>query len=372
MGILEVGLVTVTLAAAVRAGLSWRRKRRLDDTLDNVAAKLGIQRLPDEIVGELDGAFVGARLAFDSQHEKSVARWTIYARFHPPLDLGLGIAPRRTRVIPPESGWPLATGDQAFDQAFELRADEPDRARVFVQGFWEALKERPFSPWDLFIISDEGVAMQEPEDRIDEASLIARLQAAQQLVAWVDAARGRVGPPTSLEGLYPRWSRFARDMGFTMTTMPFGLTGRVRGAAVRATTVRVGYREYRLEMEIAFERSLQLGLLVQPMRTLDRVKELFGADDQPLGDPVFDKTFLVRVSDLAGARDLFDEELRRLVLSVHHDVGPVSLMDEGVVVRLPNVPPDPAGVPAMLERVLGLATEIATRGGIGVRRGPYR
>lgn len=372
MALLEVVLIGGTLVAATRAGLAWRRRRRLDDTLDNVAARLGMRRLDEEIVGELDGAYVGARLAFDSKYERSVARWTIYARFHPPLDLGLGIAPRRAAIVPPASGWPLPTGDRAFDRAFEVRADEPDRARAFVRGFWDALRHRPFTALDLFIISDEGVAMQEPEDRVDEGSLVARLQAAQQLVAWVDGVRDRVGPPTPLRGLYPRWSEFAREVGFTMTTMPFGITGRIRGAAVRATTVRVGPQEYRLEMEVTFDRSLALGLLLQPMRTVDRVKDLFGAEDQLLGDPDFDRTFLVRVSDLAGAKELFDDELRRLVLSVHHDVGAVSLMDEGLVVRLPHVPPDPAGVPAMLERLLGLAHAIAERRGIGVSTGPYR
>ncbi|RLB45950.1 MAG: hypothetical protein DRI90_27865 [Deltaproteobacteria bacterium] len=111
--------------------------------------------------------------------------------------------------------------------------------------------------------------------------------------------------------------------------------------------------------------------LLQPKRTVDRVKELFGADDHELGDPVFDETFLLRVSDASSTEALLDPPLRRRLLAIHRTVGPLSLTDDGLLVRLPTVPVDPSVVPTKVGHLLELAGEIAQRRG-AQQAGPYR
>jgi hypothetical protein len=121
-----------------------------------------------------------------------------------------------------------------------------------------------------------------------------------------------------------------------------------------------------------FEQPLALGLLVQPMRTLDRMKDMFGAEDYKLGDELFDETFLVRVSDEAGTVALLDEETRKRLLLIHDSVGPLSLTDDGVSIRLPMVPQDPAVVPKLVRQLIDIASFISDKRQRDRRGGPYR
>jgi len=143
------------------------------------------------------------------------------------------------------------------------------------------------------------------------------------------------------------------------------------GATVYAYSVRLARKKYCLEIWLRFEEPLGLGLLIQPMSTLDRMKDLFAAEDYKLGEEIFDETFLVRVSNPEGAVALLDQATREKLLALHRSLGPLSLTDEGLLVRLPRVPPDPAIVPSMVGQLLELATHIAQRRS-QQRGGPYR
>ena len=80
----------------------------------------------------------------------------------------------------------------------------------------------------------------------------------------------------------------------------------------------------------------------------------------------------MRVSDEEGVVALFDEETRKRLLVIHDTVGPLSLTDDGISVRLPHVPPDPAIVPRIVRQMLEIARFINDKRRGERAGGPYR
>lgn len=363
-------LVALVLSAVEKS----RRTRKVNLDLDDWAKKLGMVRVGDELFGQLGGVPVGARLAFDSPHKTKVqARWTLYARLQPPLDLGLLAS---SRLIPVElaGAGTLAAlpDDAAFNARFAVRCDEPARGVALLNGEVRTLMLRWLHPNAMFTLTDGGVAVQTSHGQADEATLRTGLEAVAAITNAVNTARDRVPAAHLLEGHRTAWRRFAADNGLSGIAAPLCMFGTIENTSVYAYSVRKAVGDFDLEVWMRFEEPLGLGLLVQPMRTVDRMREMFGATDYKLGEPLFDETFLVRVSDEAGTVALLDEETRKRLLVIHDTVGPLSLTDDGLSVRLPHVPPDPRVVPKIVRQMLEIAHFIADKRRVERAGGPYR
>lgn len=363
-------LVTLVLSAVEKA----RRTRKVNLDLDDWAKRLGMVRVGNELFGQRGGVPVGARLAFDSPHGTKVqARWTLYARLLPPLDLGLLAS---TRVVPVELAGAGArvvlTEDAAFDARFAVRCDEPHRGVELFDPEVRTLMLRWLHPNAMFMLSDGGVAVQTVHGQADEATLRTGLEAVAAITNALNQARDLVPAAHELERHRVAWRRFAADNGLSGVDAPLCMFGMIEDASVYAYAVRKMPGDFDLEVWMRFEDPLGLGLLVQPMRTVDRMKEMFGATDYKLGEPLFDETFLVRVSDEAGTVALLDDETRKRLLVIHDTVGPLSLTDDGLSVRLPHVPPDPAVVPKIVRQMLEIAHFIADKRRVQRAGSPYR
>ncbi len=368
--IVAILLVVSVLSAIQRS----KRKRAVHHDLNRWAEDLGMVRVGDELFGELLGVPVGARLAFDSPHGAKVpARWTLYARVQPPLDLGLLIANRSIPVELPGAGTrPALAKVASFNARFSMRCDEPERGAALVTPALSAALERSLHPSAMFMLTDSGVAVQALHGDIDEPKLRAGLRAVAAIADTLNAARDHVPAAFALAGHGAAWRRFSADNGLSHIAAPLCMFGSIEDATVYAYSVRKAPGDYDLEVWMRFEAPLGLGLLVQPMRTIDRVKEMFGAEDYKLGDPLFDETFLVRVSDTAGTVALLDADTRKRLLVIHDTVGPLSLTDDGISVRLPHVPPDPGIVPEIVRQMFAIARFIADKRRSQRAAGPYR
>jgi hypothetical protein len=222
------------------------------------------------------------------------------------------------------------------------------------------------------MVSDGGVAVQTVEGRADEHVLRLGLDAVAAIADELNVARERVPPAPALLAHRAQWTKFAADNGLSWIGAPLCMFGSIEGSAVYAYSVRMGPGDYQLEVWLRFEEPLGLGLLVQPVRTIDRVKDMFGTVDYRLGDDLFDETFLVRVADEAGTVALLDAETRKRLLVIHDTVGPLSLTDEGLSVRLPRVPPDPAVVPTIVRQMIDIAHFVSAKRRTQRAGGPYR
>ena len=80
----------------------------------------------------------------------------------------------------------------------------------------------------------------------------------------------------------------------------------------------------------------------------------------------------MKVAYPEGADAMLDETVRRDLLMLQHDLGPVSLTDHAVSVRLKHVPlHSPMLVPMTVRRMLGVVDELGSRAGAATV-GPYR
>ena len=368
--ILVIAIIAIFLGIAGKV----RRSQRVDRDLHGFARALGMVRVGNDLHGVRRGIPVGARLAFDSRKERAgQARWTLMARLQPPLDLGLSVTSRRAEIRDPEAGRQLVTTQNvAFNRRFVVHADELDRAIALLTPQLRLTLGKLLSHDALFLLNDGGVAVQAPHHWGTESWLREGVEVLAQIAETVQREREQVPAAGALRSHRAAWARFASAHGLHGISAPLCMWGRLEGATVYAYSVRLGPGRYCLEIWLRFEEPLALGLLIQPMRTLDRFKELFSAADHLLGDPLFDETFLVRVSDAPAAERLLDAETRQRLLAMHGRVGPLSLTDDGVSVRLPAVPPDPAVVPAVVRQLLDLAQHIAERRGRDRQAGPYR
>ncbi|MBW2455064.1 MAG: hypothetical protein JRI68_11165 [Deltaproteobacteria bacterium] len=363
------GLLVAIVATIVAR---YRRRRQIDHDLDAWARALGLVRVGNDLFGQREGMPVGARLALDAP-KGQWARWTVHARLQPPLDLGLSIHTGRHEVEDVTKGASLVvTGDAEFDKRFVVRGDEPERVRALLDPPLRQRLVRQLHPGALFMVTDQGVAMQVPRPHANLEWFTRALNTLTGIASGVNRARSNVPVAAVLQRHRTSWAAFASSQMLHGISAPLCMWGRLRGATVFAYSVRLGPGDLCLEIWLRFQEPLGLGVLLQPKRTVDRVKELFGADDHELGDPVFDETFLLRLSDVEATEALLDEPLRKRLLAIHSTVGPLSLTDDGLLVRLPTVPLDPAVVPNKVGHLLELAREIAERRGGQRDGGPYR
>ena len=110
--------------------------------------------------------------------------------------------------------------------------------------------------------------------------------------------------------------------------------------------------------------------MLQPKGLLDKVAVFFGTRDHSLSDPWFDDTYLLRVDRTDLVDRVLDGPTRAEIMAVHQGLGPVSLNDDELTVRLPHVPAHPAVVPQTMHRLIGLVERLGARGSQHV--GPYR
>jgi len=370
--VIELLIMTIVAIAVTVVGRQ-RRKSKVDRDLRTWAQALGLARVGNELLGRVEDTPVGARLAFDTkQGANTDARWTVYARLEPPLDLGLSLHTRGLELQEPLGGvHPVLTGDVDFDRRFVIRADEPRRAATLFTPLLRRELLAQLQPRAMFMLNDSGCAAHGHHQWASEAWLKTGIHTMARVCQLVANARSRVPVAQSLQQQRETWAKFASANALHGISAPLCMWGTIQGAQVYAYAVRTGPMRYQLEVWLRFAVPLGLGLLIQPMRTVDRFKELFGVDDYPLGDDNFDRTFLVRVSDAAGVEELLDQELRTHILSIHGRVGPLSMTDEGVSLRLPAVPPDPAVVPKLVHTLIEIAQKVADRR-FGERLGPYR
>ncbi|HZO11954.1 MAG TPA: hypothetical protein VFB62_01805 [Polyangiaceae bacterium] len=368
----ELLVVPVALAVILfgRVAQRNRLRQRLDQDLDGWAQALGMVRVGTELHGERHGVAVGARLALEKKG-KHAPLWTLMARLAPPLDLGLMLHPGGAEFEDITGGAPFVPiGDRRFDARFIVRADEPERAQALLDEPLRQQLVQMLDPRAVFMLTDHGVAFQ-THIQANFQWLNRALEVAATIAHSINRARDQVPVASVLAEHRHAWQRFAQRSGLTGIGAPLCMWGRMAGATVYAYSVRLARKKYCLEIWLRFEEPLGLGLLIQPMSTLDRMKDLFAAEDYKLGEEIFDETFLVRVSNPEGAVALLDQATREKLLALHRSLGPLSLTDEGLLVRLPRVPPDPAIVPSMVGQLLELATHIAQRRS-QQRGGPYR
>jgi hypothetical protein len=281
-----------------------------------------------------------------------------------PMDLGLQAWQRRavgpTLTFPPT---PVRAGDPEVDHGYLVFGDEPGRVALLLAGQTRELLLRPPHGGQLYL-SDHNLSLVYP-GFLNTERLVQAAQGTLQATAVVDRARAKVPAASHLSQHAAAWTSYARSSGLRFMYAPLSMWGTVGGADVAAYVVRCGpslaYSRVssRLHVQVRFAHYLDLGLLIRAEVPMDVLAVFFGPKDVRLGDPAFDRTFLVKASAPDRVRALLDDHVRAALLGVHHHVGPVMVDDEGVSVDLPMVPRDPTVIPRVVQELSSAVTAIS-------------
>ena len=337
-----------------------------------VANQLGLEHggrttLSGQLHGQRVRASIVTRGSGDSRSTYTVVRADLY----PPLDLGLDVREHGFFNDMFHAAADVPLGDAAFDATFITSADEPERLRALLDpGLRRLLLSQLANTAASFRVRDDGVVIERPGAISDPAWLAWALQLSARIVGKLDASRRRTPCSAWLRQHRQTWLRFAQTHGLTGLDTPLCMWGTMEGRPVQIYAVRTDRARYELELSVGFSAPLGLGLALQPKGLLDKLAVFFGSQDHELGDPWFDDTYLLRVerTDLIG--EVLDASVRAEIMAVHQGVGPVTLDDHRLTVRLPNVPNHPGAVPQVLHRLVGLVERLGARG--SQRIGPYR
>lgn len=319
--------------------------------------QIGLVPAGDALVGNLDGVRVGVTGVGNA--------YRLYTHFEPPLDLGLCIADK-----PDELSFPFGRGVALVSGVrLDVRADEPERARALFGP--DTCDELRRLKGIKLVVSDWGATATVSGPNAHTHRVRELLDALAAFTRAVHRERALVPAAARLRSHAPAWQRFAEAHRLSVLNTPLCLFGRIEDATVYAYSVRVGDNHHHLEVWLRFEEPLRLGLLVQPARAIDRMRDLWGQQDVEVGDDLFDDEFIVRTSDEDGTRALLGAEVQGILLNMHHTVGPLTLTDEGISTRIPFVPHTPMHVPKVVGQLIALAGDVEARRGRHAE-GPYR
>ena len=252
-----------------------------------------------------------------------------------------------------------------------MSGDEPARLQALLDpGLRRLLLTQLANVSASFSIRDDGVTIERAGAVNDSVWLAWALELAARITSDLDAARRRTPCSGWLRPQRDAWLAFATANGLTGLDTPLCMWGTMEGHVVRAYAVRTDRGRYELELSVGFGTPLGLGLMLQPKGLLDKVAVFFGTRDHSLSDPWFDDTYLLRVDRTDLVDRVLDGPTRAEIMAVHQGLGPVSLNDDELTVRLPHVPAHPAVVPQTMHRLIGLVERLGARGSQHV--GPYR
>ena len=328
------------------------------DVYRRLAAQLGM-RLSPEDPGMMTFAFTLAGELDDhpgwlQRVCGSGARIEITAPLERHLDLGLAVhrSGLVSRVAELFGKRDVQVGDPAFDAAFAIRGDEPERVQALltprVRAELMAVRASDFELSDAELSSTRGV------DREDAAHLEQALREAVRVARSVEEAASAVPPALALRAHHEAWSKLALDGHLARGATPLWLGGRLGTCWVLALAQRKSASEISLELSARAEQPLPERLVVQ--RRARGAGALLSARRQPTGDERFDDAFDVLVAERP---ERLDPEVRARLLELDA-IGPVFLDAQRIEVRTDAAALEPARVPIVLDDLRSVLEGLAS------------
>jgi hypothetical protein len=337
------------------------------DAYRRLASKLGLRLSDDPGVMtfrfDLSGDLDGQRVRLERVCGRG-AHIVVSAPLAAHLDLGLGLG--RAGFVSRVAEWlgtrDIQVGEPAFDAAFTLRGDEPDRVRALLCTELRVALASLIAP--SFELNDAGFTAHHDVQDESVTTLERALREAVSVVRAVEAARSLVPPAAFLRHHAELWHAFARERAFGLSTTPLGMHGFVGQTAIEARAWRKSADDFMLEVRARLEAPLPVHLEVEPQR--DVVAAALGKRSLATGDASFDAAFDVTV---ASRPEVLDAEVRRRMLELRA-LGSVSLSGAEVtfVTDLSRV--EPAHLPLLIEdlcALLGTLEQSASGPGVAYR-----
>jgi hypothetical protein len=291
----------------------------------------GMMTFVFDVYGDVDGQPMVLRRLCGSG-----ARIDITVSLRPHLDLGLGIT--RTGVVSRVAEWlgghDIEVGDAAFDSAFTLRGDEPDRVRALLSpDVRDVVASMSMSSFE---INDGALTCGRRCDFVETSDDLERdVREAAAIARAVGAAYMQVPPAAALRPHYECLSRYAIERQLRIAATPLWVEGKMEGTSVLVRGERVRAEEFWLQLSASLGQPF-----VSPFSVEPKPKPKSSA---------FDDVFTLR-GEHANA---VDDAVRARLLELHRAHAAPSLRGGEIALRVPATI-EPAGVPRLLESLADL------------------
>ncbi|MBW2529182.1 MAG: hypothetical protein JRI23_33710 [Deltaproteobacteria bacterium] len=375
-------IISIVIAVGAMAGfvvpvvaIVWwanQQQKRRHSTWAEAAAQLGLAYGGGRIHGRRYGHPVQVSTVTRGSGNNRSTYTVVSSRLETPLDLGLSVRRHGFFSNLLHGSHDIPFNDPTFDRAFIVQADEDHRAHRLLTPALRRLLLDHVGRSQTFLLSDRGMVVERPGTVSDPRWLHWAVELCSRAAYQLDQARSQVPAATPLLGHRHAWAAYATANGLRGLDTPLCMWGKLDGSEVVVFAARTGTLAYALSIQLKFPRPLGLGLVLEPQGTLDRLAIFFGSQDHRLGDADFDQAFVVKVSDADRVATVLDAPVRAQLLGLHNSVGPVSLDDHGLMVRLPFVPRDPSAVPRTVHQLTGVTEAITSRSPADAQVGPYR
>jgi hypothetical protein len=266
------------------------------------------------------------------------ARIDISVSLRPHLDLGLGIT--RTGVVSKVAEWlgkqDIQVGDAAFDAAFTLRGDEPDRVRALlspdVRGVISSMSMSTYEITDGEVTCGHRCGTVESSEELERD-----LREAVWIARAVGAAYMQVPPAAALRAHYDCLAQYAVERQLRIAATPLWLEGKIEGTSVFVRGERAGANTFFLHLAASLGQPFASPFSIEPK-------------PNPKSD-TFEEVFTVR-SDHA-----LDDDLRTRLMGLHRAHAAPSIRGGDIALRVPSTI-EPTQVPRLLESLTDLLARV--------------
>lgn len=360
MGNLLCMLLGILLAFAA-VGLIVRRAVRpmaAASSYRNVAWRLGLDA--DTRGVSMQGFLDRRRLFVGEVFQAGVSNTRTHVRavldLSAPLGLGLLATKRhadrleRFRRVKVQR---LEVGDPEIDEALELRAFEPERAKAL---FTDEVRDavcRLLDAWPDIQLTDHWVQVRLPRHPKSDRELLALVEAMRAVGQALASARAALPASPEAAAFIPAWDALAARRGLVLDPFLPALTGTIAGQDL---VVHAARREqgFGADLFITFPDHPPLGLQLSPQRAPDGFWSV-GQDIQ-VGHQAFDDAFVIKGYDPNTIRGLLGPEVRAVLLDLtrHADL---KLHDLGIELHTETT--DPQTLDALFDGCAELVRSLA-------------
>ena len=270
----------------------------------------GMMTFSFDVTGKLDGQPVRV-----TRFCGSGARVEISSAQPAHLDLGLGVT--RAGMLSRVAAWlgkeDIRIGEPAFDAAFTVRGDEPERVRALLSRDVRAELAAVHGDVERLDVTDEGVTFGHGVGLTGHEDLESLSREIWQVVR---VAKAVAGAATHLPAALPlrthaeAWHEHASAARLQLSETPLAMWGRSGPTWQRARALRDNSGHFALELRAWLDvpASIDVVLASRP-----EAQPLFAPASMATGDADFDAAFVVT---RAAPEGVLDERLRRNLLDV--------------------------------------------------------
>lgn len=284
---------------------------------------------------ELIGAHAIERESFvddegaQREHETKVSYF--YAKFDPPLRLGLTIATdnaiaRFAKLFGLNRD--LEIGDPAFDKAFRLAAREPNATRSLLQGAVAAELVRARARHAKVTVSDDELCVTESGWTVTPATIASAFEVVGRAATEVIASRRGLVLPWEVQ-LREVWPRALAPLGLAFDPIRLDARGVAQGLFVTVEVDGRGALATVVKVAAPAPFATGLKLLKQQQGTIAR---WFRGQDIVVGDHSFDDAFVVKGEHEAEVRAVLGGMAARRLVQLATG-GEVSIDNNTLTVR---------------------------------------